>query len=389
MKHISYNKIEVLIQRHNLHLYSVLNDLSCLQDATFFLEKWQKSGYASEMSYMERSPELLANPKNVLSNAKCAIVLGIPYFHGESTEGKKGFGRVAKYAFGRDYHKVFKKRLQGLLTDLYGLVGDFEYRLATDSVPLLERAVALRAGIGKVGRNSMLISRKYGSFFFLAEIFFDFYVDDIPLNKQCNDICCGKCQRCLKRCPNHALEELYVLNPKKCIAYLTIEHRGMFSIEERKAIGNWIFGCDECQLSCPYNKLAIKNFNQEDIFSEFLPSNGCGEWLDLSKVLKIHTHEEFVANFAGTPIMRAKREGLLRNAAVVAVNTDSYEIFDDIFDSYKNDTSELVKSHLLWALASLAPKISNNEVNKVKDLIFIARKNIDMPFLKQEAKTLY
>lgn len=389
MKHISYDKIKDLIQHNNLYLYSALDDLSCLREATFFLKKWQKNGFASEMSYMERPPEILTDPKNVLNSANSVIILGIPYFHGESEDEKKGFGRVAKYALGRDYHKVFKKKLKGFLNDLYSLVGDFEYRLASDAVPLLERALALRGGIGKVGRNSMLISNPFGSFFFLVEIFFDFYIDEIPsLYNRGNIITCGKCQRCLNQCPNHALEEEYVLNPKKCIAYLTIEHRGMFSNEERKAIGNWIFGCDNCQLCCPYNKISIKKFNRELIFSEFLPESGCGEWLKLAEVLKIHTHEDFVAKFAGTPIMRAKREGLLRNAAVVAANTNTFEIFNDLLESYKNDPSELVKSHLLWSMASLASKVSNNLVTKVKNLIFLASKNDDMPLLKEEAKKL-
>jgi len=373
---IDYDTLVHLAKKHNLTPLAVLDDLSALQDSYKYLKSWQDADFSADMSYMKKTPERFINPLESFPTAKTIMIVAISYRHKISNEyHKTGYGHVAQYARGLDYHKVLKKKCIAFLEELKSLFGDFCFRFASDAIPLLEKALAVRAGLGFIGQNTLLIRPHFGSYFFLVELFLDFEVINIP-NITVNVANCGNCGRCFKHCS--AFEKPYVLNAAKCVSYLTIEKRGMLPLDEREKLKNWIFGCDECQDVCPYNKL---NGDSDEIFAEF--NQGCGEWLKLENILKIRTHEVFVKQFAGSPIIRAKREGLVRNAAIVAANTKSWQNFNDLCLAYEEDESEIVRSHALWALAKLALEMGEKSISKVKLLLDSARK--DTLTVKSEA----
>ena len=245
------------------------------------LIQWQNSLYAGEMGYMNRDPGLLSSPKLLLEQSASVISFALHYsraapfdFEADQSLNLSGFGKVARYAWGRDYHRVLKKRLHLFIKSLHQLIKrEFQYRVFTDSVPFLERAAASSAGLGFIGKNSMLIVPKLGSFCFIAEALVDFEVVNQPKLEVKEN--CGSCTNCSSNCPTGAIVSDRVIDARKCISYLTIEKRGMLDEWERKAIGEWIFGCDICQDVCPFNHTVLKNKNVASI-PEFNPENGKG-----------------------------------------------------------------------------------------------------------------
>lgn len=314
-------------------------------DAAF--HQWCEAGYAAGMDYMTRRPELHANPRALVSRARSLITLAVDHY-AEAPEFKheSRYGRVARYAWGLDYHEIVKPRLHALVSRIEELAGREVYaRCFVDAVPLLERAVAARAGLGFFGKNTNLIQPRGGSWFFLSEILLDL---DLPADAQGIKVSCGTCRRCIDACPTDAFVAPYQLDSNRCISYLTIENKGAIPSELRAAVGEWIFGCDVCQDVCPFNRFA-----DETRWPEFKPTAGAGPRLDLIEVLSIATDEEFGNRFRGTPLTRPKRRGLLRNAAVVAANVRATATVPALIVRIEHDPEPLIRSHAMWALTRL------------------------------------
>ena len=310
------------------------------------LRAWQEAGMAADMGFMHRPVELLANPKKLQKSARSVVSLGVSYYPGEHPENLGGGGRVARYAWGRDYHEVIKARLFRLREELEEDLGTrIKARGFTDAVPLLERSAAQRAGLGFFGRNSCLIDGDIGSYFFIADLVVDLALEpDEPGTGTC-----GRCTRCMDRCPTGAIKAPGVVDARLCISYLTIENSGEIPRELRPKVGDWAFGCDVCQEVCPYNKAKAT----ESRWPEFSGESGAGPYLEMEEVLGIRTDEEFGERFAGTPLTRPGRAGLLRNCCVAAGNLRSKEAVPALEGCLREDTSALVRGHAAWALGEI------------------------------------
>jgi epoxyqueuosine reductase len=317
-------------------------------DAAF--QAWREAGYAAGMDYMTRRPELNADPRAVVPYARSVITLSVDYYAATPIlEHEHRYGRVARYAWGLDYHDVVKPRLQALACKIEELVArPIHARCFVDAVPLLERAVAARAGLGFFGKNTNLLQPRSGSWFFLSEILLDL---ELPADNRQIKVSCGTCRRCIVACPTDAFPAPYQLDSRKCISYLTIENKGAIPRELRAAIGDWIFGCDVCQDVCPFNRFA-----SDTRWPEFHPEAGAGQRLDLVGLLSIKSDEEFRERFRGTPLTRPRRRGLLRNAAVVAANVGATAAVPTLIDRIESDREPLIRSHSLWALSQLDSK---------------------------------
>ena len=310
------------------------------------LRRWQEAGMAADMGFMHRPVELLANPKKLQKSARSVVSLGVSYYPGEHPENAGGGGRVARYAWGRDYHEVIKRRLFGLRRDLEEALGTrIKARGFTDAVPLLERSAAQKAGLGFFGRNSCLIDGDIGSYFFIADLIVDLELEpDKP-----GAGTCGRCSRCMDRCPTGAIKAPGVVDARLCISYLTIENKGEIPRELRPQVGDWAFGCDVCQEVCPYNKAKATRSR----WPEFSAGSGAGPYLEVEEVLGIRTDEEFEARFAGTPLTRPGRAGLLRNCCVAAGNLKSEKAIPILEGCLRDDPSALVRGHAAWALGEI------------------------------------
>jgi epoxyqueuosine reductase len=310
------------------------------------LRGWQEAGMAADMDYMRRPVELLSDPRKLQKNAKSLVSLGVSYYPGDHPENTEGGGRVARYAWGRDYHEVIKERLFRLRKELEEELGvRIKARGFTDAVPLLERSAAQHAGLGFFGRNSCLINDRVGSYFFIADLIVDLELEpDAPGTGTC-----GRCTRCMDRCPTGAIKAPGVVDARLCISYLTIENRGEIPRDLRPLVGDWAFGCDVCQEVCPYNKRKATLSR----WPEFSENAGRGPYLEIEEVLGIRTEEEFERRFAGTPLTRPGRAGLLRNCCVAAGNLKLQEAVPALIECLREDPSPLVRGHAAWALGEI------------------------------------
>jgi epoxyqueuosine reductase len=310
------------------------------------LREWQEAGMAADMGYMHRPVELLSNPRKLQKSARSVVSLGVSYYPGDHPENTGGGGRVARYAWGRDYHEVIKGRLFRLRGELEEDLGvRIKARGFTDAVPLLERSAAQHAGLGFFGRNSCLINARVGSYFFIADLIVDLELEPDPPGAGT----CGRCTRCMDRCPTGAIKAPGVVDARLCISYLTIENRGEIPRNLRPSIGDWAFGCDVCQEICPYNKTKAARSR----WSEFSGEAGAGPYLEIEEVLGIRSDEEFERRFAGTPLTRPGRAGLLRNCCVAAGNLGLEEAVPALVRCLREDESPLVRSHAAWALGEI------------------------------------
>jgi epoxyqueuosine reductase len=309
------------------------------------LREWQEAGMAADMGYMHRPVELLSDPKKLQKSARSVVSLGVSYYPGDHPENE-GAGRVARYAWGRDYHEVIKARLFRLREELEEELGvRIKARGFTDAVPLLERSAAQHAGLGFFGRNSCLINGEVGSYFFIADLIVD--LDLAP--DQPGTGTCGRCTRCMDQCPTGAIKAPGVVDARLCISYLTIENRGEIPRGLREKIGDWAFGCDVCQEVCPYNKTKASKSR----WPEFSAEAGHGPYLNIEEVLEIRADEEFEERFAGTPLTRPGRAGLLRNCCVAAGNLKLKEVVPALVRALREDSSALVRGHAAWALGEI------------------------------------
>lgn len=310
---------------------------------------WLEAGYHGQMEYLnhERSRQRRADPALILPGCRSILVLGMHYCASDQTPDPilQTTGRVAAYAWGDDYHEIFKERLHALLSFIEGQVGHaVNSRWYTDTGPLLERDLAQRAGLGWIGKNTCLINPRQGSFFLLAEILLDLDLEPDPPFESDH---CGSCTRCLDACPTGCILPERVIDSQRCISYLTIELKGPIPLELRPSIGNWVFGCDICQQVCPWNqKFAPTTGDLAFSPRSGIPAPVLSDELGLSQ-------DEFSRKFKGSPLKRARRRGYLRNIAVALGNRRNADALDPLAESLKNDPEPLVRGHCAWALGEI------------------------------------
>ena len=319
-----------------------ISSANSLEDSHKHFLEWRESGYAADMQYLLRENPINAKPKQLLPEASSVITLLVNYYTPVPDAPGAGYGRVAAYAVGKDYHKILKKKIK-LFQEMLERNINRKYlsRGFSDAVPLLEKSFGRSSGLGFVGKHTLLINKVYGSYFFICELITDIELE--PDNEQGGT--CGKCTRCKNICPTGALDKEYVLDSRLCISYLTIENKGVIPVGLREKIGNWIFGCDLCQIVCPYNSKT-----KQTSWREFMPGEGAGHWLSLKKILSIKTENEFHELFCHTPLTRAGRRGMIRNAAIVAGNTLSDEVLPELLWLKENEDDPVIREHVLWAL---------------------------------------
>lgn len=305
---------------------------------------WLEAGRHGNMDYMRRHGTRRSRPGELVPGTLRVISVRMDYWPGEAAAAEAllhetGRAYIARYALGRDYHKVLRARLQKLADRIQQDIGPFGYRAFTDSAPVLEKALARDAGLGWIGKHTNLINKGAGSWFFLGELFTDL---PLPLDTPAADHC-GSCRACMDVCPTQAIVGPYELDARRCIAYLTIEHKGAIPEEFRKPMGNRVFGCDDCQLFCPWNKFA-----QVSEEADFAPRGGLGG--PKLAELFVWTEEEFLRRTEGSAIRRAGYEGWLRNVAVGLGNAPTSTEVVDALRSRESHSSELVREHVHWAL---------------------------------------
>ncbi len=277
------------------------------------LERWLAQGFAGSMDYMARSGARRADAKSVLASAVSVISLALNYHHPEDVrpEGKKT-GKVAQYAYGRDYHKVIEAKLKKFSQYILECGGNgTEIKTYVDTGPLLEKAFAQAGGLGFFGKNTNIITRNFGSWVFLASVVTNLdLVADEPHTGSC-----GSCRICIDACPTGALLGNYEMDATRCISYLTIEAKEEPAAEIKNKMGEWVFGCDICQTVCPYNFRA-KTTRHEELY----PNKIAGSWADLEKIETLSDQDQFVEMFRGSAVKRPKLKGMVRNAKIAAKN---------------------------------------------------------------------
>ncbi|MDZ4860674.1 MAG: tRNA epoxyqueuosine(34) reductase QueG [Candidatus Hydrogenedentes bacterium] len=277
-------------------------------DPTDHLAQWLAAGYHADMHWMERTRDVRRDIQLKLPGAQSVIVLARNYFI-QRPESGKGQGRVSRYAWGRDYHRVLQKPVRALARYIEERCAGSATYCCIDSGPVMEKAWAVRAGLGWIGKNSLVLRRELGSYFFLGVILTTAEFDhDSPIPDQC-----GSCRLCIDACPTAAIVDARIVDSRRCISYQTIENKGAIPEELHDGIGDWVFGCDECQDVCPWNRRL-----GETTETDFLPRLGHAN-PSLAEIESL-TEADFFRQFAGTPVMRAKMEGLRRNAIIARKN---------------------------------------------------------------------
>lgn len=316
-----------------------------LSDHETRLQAWLDKGYHADMQWMQEHGSKRSRPAELLPGTVRVISVRMDYLPGDPHQARllkaadKAY--IARYALGRDYHKLMRKRLAQLAKKIEGALGtELSQRAFVDSAPVLERALAEKAGLGWIGKSTMLVHRKAGTWFFLGELLTNL---PLPVDQPATNHC-GSCRACLDICPTNAFVGAYELDASKCISYLTIENKGSIPEELRPALGNRVFGCDDCQLICPWNKFA--RFTEEDAFKP-------RHQLDAPQLVDLFlwSEEEFLTKTAGSAIRRLGHERWLRNLAVALGNAPRNEQIIRALTSRLDHPSELVHEHVEWALA--------------------------------------
>ncbi|MFA5975558.1 MAG: tRNA epoxyqueuosine(34) reductase QueG [Elusimicrobiota bacterium] len=311
-----------------------------LENAGAYLERWISEGKAGTMRYLERNPRRRARPSDHLPGAKSVIVLAMDYYSGNDISRE---GKISRYAWGKDYHPIMQKRLDSLARYVCAMVPGAECRTSVDTGPLLERALAQRAGLGFIGKNTSLITRGLGSWVFLAVVL---TTVDLPVDAP-DTRSCGNCRRCIDACPTEAITSPHVLDARRCIAYLTIELKESLEPALRARMQGWIFGCDICQEVCPQNR---RKAATQTHFSQ----TGGVERVTLKDLLDIRDDEAFEKRFGSTSLKRARRHGLLRNACVAAVHLRRSDLIPQLQNLTK-DPHPVIRETAAWALKKAGP----------------------------------
>lgn len=322
-----------------------------LTDTERHLDQWLAEGRHGDMDWMARHGSKRTRPAELVPGTRSVIVLRMDYLPADATplaqllkEPEKAC--ISRYAIGRDYHKTLRGRLKQLAQKIEAEIGPFGYRVFTDSAPVMEKPLAAKAGLGWIGKHTNLLNRHAGSWFFLGEIYTDLpFEPDRPLRDHC-----GTCRKCIDVCPTQAITAPYQLDARRCISYLTIELKGAIPTEFREAIGNRIYGCDDCQAVCPWNRYA--QFTDED---DFRPRKD----LDAGSLVELFGWDEdtFLKRTEGTAIRRIGHERWLRNLAVGLGNAPTSPEVIAALGNRRDHASEIVREHVEWALARHADQV--------------------------------
>ena len=320
-----------------------ISDIDLDEDAGH-LRDWLAQGLYGTMDWMARHGDLRARPQDLTPGTVRVVSVGLDYGQDDEAawatlaDGSRAY--VARYALGRDYHKLMRRRLQQLADRIAAEAGPFGYRVFVDSAPVLERALARNAGLGWIGKHTCLIDKDGGSWFFLGEIYVDIPLPvDVPATAHC-----GTCTRCIDICPTRAITAPQRLDARRCISYLTIEHEGAIPLDLREPIGNRIFGCDDCQLVCPWNKFARRTDEPD-----FRARNN----LDRASLAELFawSEDEFLQRTEGSAIRRSGHARWLRNIAVALGNAPSSPEVIEALQSRRDIADAVVREHVEWALA--------------------------------------
>jgi epoxyqueuosine reductase len=309
------------------------------------LLRWLDAGFHGEMDYMRRHGTMRSRPQELAPGTIRVVSVRMDYWPAAARDAQEALGDaesgyISRYALGRDYHKVMRGSLARLAKELADEVGPFGYRVCVDSAPVLEKAHARNAGLGWIGKHTNLIARDAGSWFFLGEILTDLPLpEDEPATAHC-----GTCSACIPACPTGAIVGPYQLDARRCIAYLTIEHHSAIPVELRAAMGNRIYGCDDCQLVCPWNKFA-----HVAAHPDFKVRHG----LDAGRLTDLFawTEAEFEERMRGSAIYRIGYERWLRNIAVALGNAPASEAVVQALERRRESATALVREHVEWALS--------------------------------------
>lgn len=330
----------------------VVGALAPLESGRQRYKQWLDSGYAASMDYLKRDPNSRTSPQMIYPDARSVIILSISYYSPPPADPGPGFGKVAAYAVGQDYHVVIKAKLRALKARLQKSAGvEILAKPFTDDVALYEQALAARHGLGFSGKNRMVIGPQLsGSYYFVAELFTDLDLEpDQPYQGTC-----GNCFRCGSSCPTSAIIENEGVDSRLCISFLTIENKEEIPLALRPQLGRWVFGCDICQTVCPYNQRP-----KETPWTEFKPAAGVGHHLNLLDLLLIPDQVQFHKRLLASAVRRPKRRGLIRNALVVLGNSlrhdatigETMRIESAIANFARRETDEMLVEHAIWALS--------------------------------------
>lgn len=331
------------------------------------LQKWLAKGYAGQLQFMHNNHHLRAHPDQLVTGAKTIISVRMDYLtqapkpRTVEDNNRPNHGIIARYARGRDYHKTMRGRLKQLALLIeaklpewqhlsIGAETDFVFRPFSDSAPIFERPIADAAGLGWTGKHTLLLNKQAGSFFVLGELFISLELpDDKPIEAHC-----GSCSACIDICPTQAIIAPHELNASACISYLTIEHDGIIDHKYRRAIGNRVFGCDDCQLICPWNRYA-----QLTTVDDFLPRHK----LDDSSLLELWqwSEDEFLRYTQGSPLRRTGYINFLRNISIGLGNATGNHTNIESLKSKLNRYNEMLDEHIQWAIAEQKLKLNHIE----------------------------
>ncbi len=309
-----------------------------------YLMKWLDSGLHGDMEWMQRHGSKRSRPEELVEGTRSIISVRMNYLPPETVDpvmilNHPECAYISRYALGRDYHKLMRKRLQKLANKIENEIGSFGYRVFVDSAPVLEKPIAVKAGLGWMGKHTNILSRDAGSWFFLAEIY-----TDLPLKPSKPEVNhCGECTACIDVCPTNAIIAPYKLDARLCISYLTIEHKGSIPVELRPLMGNRIYGCDDCQLICPWNR-----FSKKTELSDFSARHK----LDVAVLVDLlqWSEEAFLQRMEGSSIRRIGYERWQRNIAIALGNAPSNKQIKQSLEKQLKRSSDMVREHLLWAL---------------------------------------
>jgi epoxyqueuosine reductase len=322
------------------------------------LQAWLQRGFAGEMAYLPRREDAYQHPERVLPGVRSVVVLAVDYKTAEPAPVGAGTGRVSRYAWGEaDYHDVIRAKLKELAAVLHAAHPGCKTRGVVDTAPLLERDFARFAGLGWFGKNTMLINKQRGSWFFLSALLTDVELDYDQPHETSH---CGTCTRCLDACPTDAFAEPYVLDARRCISYLTIELRGPIPAELRDGMGQWLFGCDVCQDVCPWNRKAP--ISGEPAFQP-APDLAPADAVELLRM----SEDEFRGRFRHSPLGRPGWAGLLRNAAIVLGNAGDARFVPALLDAL-NHPESLVRGAAAWALGRLGGEAARAALQSRRDV---------------------
>jgi epoxyqueuosine reductase len=322
-----------------------------------YLERWLDAGYHGEMHYMARHGSRRSHPEQLIPGTLRVLSLRMDYLSADTRplevldQPEKAY--ISRYALGRDYHKLVRKRLATLARRIEAAAGSGQYRAFVDSAPVLERAIAENAGLGWIAKNTLLINPQAGSWFFLGEIYTDL---PLPVDEAQTEKHCGSCRACLDICPTNAFVGPFELDARRCISYLTIEHPGSIDEELRPLMGNRVFGCDDCQLVCPWNK-----FNQSSSEPDFSPRHQLQD-PELAELF-LWDEDTWLKKTEGSAIRRIGFERWLRNLAIALGNAPSLPTVLSALQARRDFPSALVREHVEWALQRHAQAAGNSSSN--------------------------